>query len=84
MFSEVRHGGDAKLWTGRSPLGWVLFGPDHERPHQRCTESPFLDSCSSTMLLTGSVAPGLPPDVFMDADSMRSSRRWCQFQIEAF
>ena len=34
VFSEIRHGGEAKLWAGKSPLGWVLFGPDDKhRPH---------------------------------------------------
>ena len=43
-----------------------------------------METLSPIMLLTGSVAPGLAHDVFMDKDSMRSSWRSCQFQIETF
>ena len=29
IFSEVRHGGSFGPWAGKTPLGWVLFGPEH-------------------------------------------------------
>ena len=29
IFSEIRHGGSLGPWAGRTPLGWVLFGPEH-------------------------------------------------------
>ena len=29
IFSEVRHGGSIGPWAGKTPLGWVLFGPEH-------------------------------------------------------
>ena len=48
------------------------------------TELEDVETLSPIMLLTGSVAPGLLPDVFMDVDNMRSLWRSYQFQIETF
>ena len=55
------------------------------RPLTRVSTDPEdMETLSPIMLLTGFVAPGLAPDVFMDTDGMRSSWRSCQVQIETF
>ena len=54
------------------PLTRVGTGPDD------------METSSPIMLLTGSETPGLPPDVFMNSDDMRSSWRSCQFRIDEF
>ena len=43
-----------------------------------------VEALTPSMLLTGSVCPGLPNDVFLTSDSMRSSWRACQFQADEF
>ena len=55
------------------------------RPLTRVSTDPDdMETLSPIMLLTGSKAPGLPPDVFMNSDDMRSSWRACQFRIDEF
>ena len=43
-----------------------------------------LETLSPIMLLTTSMSPGLPPDVFVGSDGMRSSWRACQLQTDEF
>ena len=43
-----------------------------------------MDTLSPIMLLTGSMAVGLPCDVFVTTDGMRSSWRACQLRIDEF
>ena len=46
------------------------------------TDPDDMETLLPIMLLTGSEAPGLPPDVFMKSDDMRSSWRACQYRID--
>ena len=55
------------------------------RPLTRVSACPEdMETLSPIMLLTGSAAPGLPPDVFFSSDDMRSSWRACQYRIDEF
>jgi len=55
------------------------------RPLTRVNSNPNdVDTLSPIMLLTGATAPGLPSDVFVGSDSMRSAWRSCRFQINEF
>ena len=57
----------------------------NNRPLTRvATELGDVEALTPSMLLTGSVCPGLPNDVFLTSDSMRSSWRACQFQADEF
>ena len=57
----------------------------NNRPLTRVeTELGDVEALTPSMLLTGSVCPGLPNDVFLSSDSMRSSWRACQFQADEF
>ena len=47
-----------------------------------CAEE--METLSSIMLLSGSLATGLPPDVFVGSDGMRSSWRACQLRMDQF
>ena len=48
------------------------------------TELGDVEALTPSMLLTGSVCPGLPNDVFLSSDSMRSSWHACQFLADEF
>ena len=48
------------------------------------TDPDELEALSPIMLLTGSIAPGLPPDVFVKSDGLRSFWRACQLQADEF
>ena len=57
----------------------------NNRPLTQVASDPdAMETISPIMLLTGSIAPGLPPDVFTGSDGMRSSWRACQLQIDEF
>ena len=48
------------------------------------TDPDAFEALSPIMLLTGSIGPGLPPDVFVKSDGLRSSWRACQLQADEF
>ena len=57
----------------------------NNRPLTRVgTEHSDVEALTPSMLLTGSVCPGLPNDVFLTSDSMRLSWRACQFRADEF
>ena len=57
----------------------------NNRPLTRVgTEPDDLQTLTPSMLLTGSVSPGYPSDVFLPSDGLRSSWRACQYQADQF
>ena len=78
---QIRTLTDEGLVTVLKEIEYIL----NCRPLARVSTSPEdMETLSPIMLLTGSLATGLPPDVFVSSDSMRSSWRACQLQIDQF
>ena len=78
---QIRTLTDEGLVTVLKEIEYIL----NCRPLARVSTSPEdMETLSPIMLLTGSLATGLPPDVFVSSDSMRSSWRACQLQIDLF
>ena len=51
MFLEIRQDGNSKLWVGKSPLGWVLYGRNGTSGND--------SRCSVNLLVDSQVAPAL-------------------------
>ena len=78
---QIRTLTDEGLVTVLKEIEYIL----NCRPLARVSTSPEdMETLSPIMLLTGSLATGLPPDVFVSSDSMRSSWKACQLQIDQF
>ena len=78
---QIRTLTDEGLVTVLKEIEYIL----NCRPLARVSTSPKdMETLSPIMLLTESLVTGLPPDVFVSSDSMRSSWRACQLQIDQF
>lgn len=50
VFSEIRQAGDASLWAGKTPLGWVLHGPSAGVNDSCCRVNLLVDRQASRAL----------------------------------
>ena len=72
---------DAKFETLLKEIDCIL----NNRPlTQVGSDFEELQALTPSMLLTESVSPGLPTDVFLASDSLRSCWRACQYQADEF
>ena len=57
VFSEIRQDGHARLWAGRSPLGWVLHGRNGVASNLPTTACNIGSLCNVNLLMDSQVMP---------------------------
>ena len=57
VFSEIRQDGYARLWAGRSPLGWVLHGRSGVASNLLTTACNIGSLCNVNLLMDSQVMP---------------------------